>query len=158
MRENAYEFFRSPIGTLRITANNSALLSVEFIEDAETETAKPNKITAETKRQLKEYFEGKRKNFDLPLELSGTPFFVEVWKALLEIPYGETRTYSEIAEKIGKPKAMRAVGLANNRNKIAIVIPCHRVIGKNGKLVGYAAGIRRKEWLLNLEKGNSNLM
>ena len=102
--------------------------------------------------QLSEYFRGERRQFDLPLNPRGTVFQKQVWKALLEIPYGETRSYKQIAEAIGNPKAVRAVGMANNRNPLLIVVPCHRVIGANGKLVGYGAGLDKKEFLLRLEK------
>jgi methylated-DNA-[protein]-cysteine S-methyltransferase len=103
--------------------------------------------------QLKEYFDGKRKVFDLPLAPRGTSFQKKVWKALQGIPYGQTRCYGEIAAKVGNPKASRAVGMANNRNPIAIIIPCHRVIGKDGSLTGYASGLKNKQALLDLEKG-----
>lgn len=103
-------------------------------------------------KQLNEYLAGKRKTFDLPLEPGGTPFQKAVWHALTGIPYGETRTYREIAEIIGNPKACRAVGMANNKNPIAIIIPCHRVIGTGGKLIGYAGGLDIKKKLLELEK------
>lgn len=102
--------------------------------------------------QLSEYFRGERRQFDLPLNPRGTVFQKQVWEALLEIPYGETRSYKQIAEAIGNPKAVRAVGMANNRNPLLIVVPCHRVIGANGKLVGYGAGLDKKEFLLRLEK------
>ena len=102
-------------------------------------------------RQLKEYFGGKRSEFDLPLAFDGTVFQKSVWAALLTIPYGETRSYGDIAKQIGNPKGFRAVGMANNQNPIAIICPCHRVIGSNGSLVGYAAGLEHKEYLLNLE-------
>jgi methylated-DNA-[protein]-cysteine S-methyltransferase len=105
-------------------------------------------------QQLLEYFSGQRKNFDIPIEMEGTPFQKKVWEALLSIPYGETRSYEDIAYQIGSPKACRAVGGANNRNRIMIVVPCHRVIGKNGRLVGYACGIDSKELLLDIEKRN----
>ena len=103
------------------------------------------------KKQLFEYFEGKRKNFDLPLLKEGTPFQISVWSALEKIPYGETRSYKDIAIAINNPKAVRSVGMANNRNKIAIFIPCHRVIGADGKLVGYGGGLHIKRFLLELE-------
>lgn len=113
-------------------------------------------LIRETKKQLDEYFKGQRKEFDLPLYPVGTAFQQKVWGALGDIPYGETRTYGEIARQVGNPKGQRAVGMANNKNKIAIVIPCHRVIGANGKLIGYAGGLDIKEALLNLEKTNNN--
>lgn len=111
-------------------------------------------LIKETAKQLNEYFEGKRKEFDLPLNIEGTPFQIKVWQALQKIPYGQTRSYKEIAEAINSPKAYRAVGMANNRNRIMIVIPCHRVIGSNNNLVGYAGGLKMKEMLLSLEKCN----
>ena len=109
-------------------------------------------LLEKAERQLTEYFEGRRKNFDLPIELKGTDFQVKVWKALKKIPYGETKSYQEIAEEVASPKAFRAVGNANNKNPISIIIPCHRVIGKSGKLAGYGGGLDKKEYLLNLEK------
>ena len=102
--------------------------------------------------QLKEYFGGKRKIFDLPLKPEGTEFQLRDWDALRRIPYGETRSYKDIAEEIDCPKGFRAVGMANNKNPIGIIIPCHRVVGANGKLVGYAGGMEKKEFLLELEK------
>ncbi len=104
--------------------------------------------------QLNEYFKGNRKEFNLPLKLVGTNFQVECWEALLNIPYGETRSYQEQAISIGNPKAVRAVGGANNKNKIGIIIPCHRVIGKDGSLTGYFSGIEHKKYLLDLESRN----
>lgn len=111
-------------------------------------------LIKEAFRQLEEYFAGKRRDFDLPLAPKGTPFQQKVWQALQTIPYGETRTYKQIAEQIGNPLGCRAVGMANNKNPIGIIIPCHRVIGVNGKLVGYAGGLPLKSRLLELEKGN----
>jgi len=102
-------------------------------------------------KQFVEYLDGKRKVFDLPLLLKGTDFQKQVWQALRDIPYGETRSYKQIAVAIGNPKAVRAVGMANNRNPLLIVVPCHRVIGTDGKMVGYAAGVDKKEFLLRLE-------
>lgn len=112
---------------------------------------KETPLSAKVYAQLSEYFNGERKSFDFPFKMEGTPFQKKVWSALCEIPYGETRSYKEIAIAIGSPKACRAVGMANNRNPIAIVIPCHRVIGSNGDLVGYAGGIEVKKALLKLE-------
>ena len=113
----------------------------------------PSPLQREVDKQMGEYFEGKRKEFDLPLRPEGTVFQKKVWNALLEIPFGETRSYQDIANAVGSPKACRAVGMANHQNPIIIVIPCHRVIGKNGKLVGYGGGLSMKEKLLLLEKG-----
>lgn len=119
---------------------------VEESEEGSTE------ILEEAEKQILEYFKGKRKEFRLPLKLKGTDFQKRVWKALEEIPYGETRSYQEIAEAVHSPKAFRAVGNANNKNPISIILPCHRVIGKGGKLVGYGGGLDKKEFLLELER------
>ncbi len=108
-------------------------------------------VIKEAFHQLSEYFLDKRKTFNLPLLLKGTDFQKQVWQELLKIPFGETRSYKQIAEAIGNPKAVRAVGMANNKNPLLIVVPCHRVIGANGKLVGYAVGLDKKEYLLRLE-------
>ncbi len=108
----------------------------------------------ETKTQIKEYFQGKRKFFSIPLHTPGTEFQQSVWKILQNIPYGETRSYLEQATALGNPKAVRAVASANGHNRIAIIIPCHRVIGSDGKLVGYGGGLHRKKWLLDLERSN----
>lgn len=108
-------------------------------------------VLLEAKRQLEEYFAGKRQNFDLPLAPKGTPFQMAVWQALSEIPYGETTTYGALAERVDRPKAARAVGMALNKNPIPIIIPCHRVVGKNGSLTGFAWGLEAKRCLLKLE-------
>ena len=112
---------------------------------------------AETKRQLREYFAGDRKDFDLDLAPVGTEFQLQVWDSLCEIPYGETCSYGEIADRIGRPKASRAVGAANGQNPIPIVVPCHRVIGKSGHLTGFGGGLPTKEWLLQHERGERSL-
>jgi len=122
------------------------------------EVRRPDRTIIETDllkragQQLKEYFEGTRLNFDLPLKMEGTEFQIKVWNALLQIPFGQTRSYKQIAEAVGNPLGSRAIGNANNKNKISIIVPCHRVIGANGKLVGYEGGLDIKEKLLNLEK------
>ncbi len=145
-------YLKSPIGIIKLTATNDAITSILFVVEAsKKEQEKPNEILLKCKQQLHEYFSGKRKIFELPLKLVGTEFQKSVWKALQKIPYGKTASYLDIAKAIGNPKAVRAVGMANNKNKIPIIIPCHRVIGENGKLTGYAGGIWRKEWLLNHE-------
>lgn len=108
-------------------------------------------VLLETARQLEEYFKGNRHTFDVPVDAQGTPFQQQVWQELQRIPYGEVRTYKEVAAAINNPKAVRAVGMANNRNPISVITPCHRVIGSNGSLVGYAGGLDVKEFLLNLE-------
>lgn len=109
-------------------------------------------VMVETAKQLQQYFRGERRAFSIPLDPIGTPFQVSVWRALLTIPYGETRSYRDIAVAIGNPKAVRAVGMANNRNPISFIIPCHRVIGSDGSLVGYGGGLPLKRWLLSLEE------
>lgn len=146
-------FYDTPIGRLCIGEEDGALVRVDWQAPASAmmmETPLIRRCSAE----LAEYFAGKRQSFDLPLAPKGTPFQKSVWRALSEIPYGETRTYSEIAAAIGKPKAARAIGMANHKNPIAILIPCHRVIGKNQKSGGYSAGIEKKQWLLQLENGS----
>lgn len=117
-------------------------------------TDRETPLHREAFRQLTEYLEGKRKDFDLPLKPAGTPFQQRVWQALREIPYGQTRSYGEIARAVGNPKASRAIGMANNRNPVMIFIPCHRVIGTDGRLVGYAGGLDVKERLLRLEESH----
>ena len=144
----------SPIGTLFIEADESHLLSVLFALKEEHETCRlsPNSIVEKCKTQLQGYFEGQRTEFDLPLRLVGTPFQKQVWNVLLEIPFGETTTYGARAVRSGHPNAIRAVGAANGKNRIAIIVPCHRVVGANGKLTGYGGGIERKRWLLEHER------
>jgi len=114
-------------------------------------------LIKETFRQLSEYLEGKRKNFNLPIDPRGTDFQKKVWNELKKIPYGEVRSYKQIAKSIGNPEACRAVGSANNKNPTAVIIPCHRVIGTNGQLIGYAGGLERKKFLLNLENPHRKL-
>lgn len=145
------------LGTLGIGADDDRITNLFF--EFETENVKKNKdytiketpLIKKAATQLFEYLNGKRKNFDLPLLKDGTDFQVSVWNELIKIPYGETRSYKDIAIAINNEKAVRAVGMANNRNKISIFIPCHRVIGMNKKLVGYGGGLQIKEFLLNLE-------
>lgn len=134
-----------------IAEENGEITDISFWRETKG-TQNETPIIAGAFKQLKEYFEGRRKTFDLPLNPKGTDFQKKVWQALCEIPYGETRTYKQIAEQCGNPKASRAVGMANNKNPIGIVIPCHRVIGANGALTGYAGGLDKKQKLLNLEK------
>ena len=144
-------YYELPIGVLKIEYNGNAITSLVNTNERFGLTD-DLPIVVRLKEELDEYFIGKRKVFDLPLKFSGTKFQERVWNALLKIPYGETRTYKDIAAAIGNNKASRAVGMANNKNNIIILIPCHRVIGSNGKLVGYAGGLEMKEYLLNLEK------
>jgi methylated-DNA-[protein]-cysteine S-methyltransferase len=143
----------SPIGDLTLTANDHAITRLDFGATAPaTPDAPASPLLQEAARQLAAYFSGTLHDFDLPLEPQGTPFQQKVWQALLDIPYGARATYSDIALAVGNPKGVRAVGMANNRNPLAIFIPCHRVVGKNGSLVGYGGGLPVKESLLALEK------
>lgn len=147
-----YFVYESEIGPLTIAEKNGALAQVSFGADScEKRMKKETSLIAETWKQLQEYFSGMRKQFELSLAPEGTVFQQMVWNALQTIPYGEVRTYGQIAAQIGAPKASRAVGMANHNNPIGIIIPCHRVIGANGKLTGYAGGLDKKEKLLRLE-------
>lgn len=148
----------SPVGSLTLVASDDGLVAVlwenddpkrvplgALIEDIN------HPVLTETESQLNAYFAGKRKQFSIPLEFHGTPFQKKVWAALTRIPFGETRSYAEIAQEVGSPAAVRAVGAANGRNPISIIAPCHRVIGSNGKLTGFAGGLQVKAHLLHLE-------
>lgn len=149
-----FGYFKSPIGTIKIEAEGESIIGICFCD--ECSDGDENRVIIECKKQLKEYFEGKRKDFNLDIKIKKyTDFQLKVWDELLKIPYGEKVSYKYIAEKINNPKAVRAVGGANNKNPIAIIIPCHRVIGANGKMVGYAEGVDKKEFLLRLEEENS---
>jgi len=158
-------YINSPVGPLFLGANEEGVVFLEFasadkpsreaglkkkLKDEFVEGDHPH--LTELKKQLSLYFEGKLKKFDLPLKLTGTEFQKKVWSALLDIPFGETRSYAEQAKAIGKPSAVRAVANANGDNLISIVIPCHRVIGSNGSLTGYGGGLDNKKWLLDHEK------
>lgn len=143
------DYLESPLGWVEISASDEGVESVYFVDSRGR--GEPNKITEQCKQQLQEYFDGNRKRFDLPLSPKGTDFQREVWRQLSLIPYGETTSYSFIAERLENPKAVRAVGAANGKNPISIIVPCHRVIGANGSLTGYAGGLKRKSWLLSLE-------
>ena len=151
-------FYQTEIGKLGVLEQNGMITNVYF----EGETPPADAVVGETEllkeagRQLQRYFQGKQQSFSLPLLPQGTPFMQSVWKRLCEIPYGATCSYKDVARQIGNEKACRAVGLANNRNPIPIFIPCHRVIGANGKLTGYAGGLQAKEYLLQLEKQHGN--
>lgn len=144
-------FMDSPCGVLQIEADEDSIIAIKFTNQLLEDNT--NSITDECKKQLQEYFDGKRTQFNLPLKYTiGTPFQQRVWDVLREIPYGETRSYKDVAISVGNELAVRAIGGANHNNPISIVIPCHRVIGKNNKLVGYGGGLENKERLLNLEK------
>lgn len=159
-----YKRMESPIGRLKLVAKDEKLAAIlwenddprrvrlgEVVEDNE----KP--VLLETERQLNEYFVGKRDRFDIPLDFQGTEFQRSVWQQLLEIPFGETRSYGQLAEKLGNVNACRAVGAANGKNPIAIIAPCHRVIGSTGKLTGFAGGLEAKAHLLDLESKGKTL-
>ena len=140
----------TPIGHLAICAEEGAVCAIDFTDQALCPPCTP--LLQEAARQLNAYFDGTLTVFDLPLYMEGTPFRLKCWEALCTIPYGETISYSDQAQRIGQPKAVRAVGGANHHNPISIVVPCHRVIGADGSLTGYGGGIDRKEWLLMHEK------
>jgi methylated-DNA-[protein]-cysteine S-methyltransferase len=154
----AFKFVSSPVGLLKLVASDSALVAIlwenddpkrvrlgSLVEDVD------HPILCLAEQQVGEYFAGARKSFDLPLDFVGTSFQRKVWSELLNIPFGQTRTYGQIANAIGKPRAFRAVGAANGKNPISIVAPCHRVIGKDGSLTGFAGGLEAKECLLEIE-------
>lgn len=150
-----YTTMKTPIGRLIIKENSRAVTVVRVTQEKEEVSKVQEKETPllrETKKQLQEYFNRQRKSFDLPLQPEGTSFQQRVWHALRQIPYGETRSYKELADMIGNPKACRAVGGANNKNPILILTPCHRVIGTDGSLTGFAAGLSAKKYLLELEQ------
>lgn len=151
-------FYQTDIGKIGIAESENAITNVYFNGDKFPENAVINETETlkEAGRQLQSYLAGKQKDFMLPLAPNGTEFMLHVWKALRTIPYGETRSYKEIAQKVGNQKASRAVGLANNRNPIPIFIPCHRIIGTNKKLTGYRGGLQIKEHLLELEKRHAD--
>lgn len=155
---DTYRRIDSPVGTLTLVAGDRHLVAIAWQEegeaapfDAAPETA-PHPVLDETERQLRAYFAGERRDFDLPLDFRGTDFQRRVWQALLTIPFGETRSYRDIASQLGRPSATRAVGAANGRNPIPIVAPCHRVIGANGSLTGFGGGLENKAFLLDLEQ------
>ena len=151
MINQQYACYQTPIGCLQMGYKGDTLVALKKAE-AEGDDGNKTPLTEQIYQELLEYFEGKRQRFTFKYRLNGTDFQMKVWQALLEIPYGETSTYKAIAQKIGNPKAARAVGAANHNNPIMIVVPCHRVIGSQGKLVGYAGGLDMKAALLQLEE------
>lgn len=155
----SYKLIKSPVGELKLIASGTGLVAIIWKNDDPSRVRlgplvedPSNPILLETKRQLREYFSGKLTTFSIPLDFKGTDFLKQVWTALLTIPFGETRSYGQIARQVGRPTAYRAVGSANGKNPIAIVAPCHRVIGSTGKLVGFAGGLEAKELLLAMEE------
>lgn len=141
--------------SLYLVATETHLINIQFTQPQKA-LLQTTELLSMATIQLDEYFQGKRTTFSLPFKLTGTPFQLVVWKELQNIPYGQTTSYKEIAQKINKPKACRAVGMANNKNPLPIIIPCHRVIGSNGKLIGYAGGLKLKNYLLELEQSHTN--
>ena len=157
--ELAYKEIASPVGKLKLVASDKGLTAVLWEHDKPTRVRlaqmiknENHPILLQAQRQIEEYLAGKRDTFSVPLDLNGTPFQKDVWEQLLAIPFGETRSYGQLARVLGKPQAMRAVGAAIGRNPISIIVPCHRVIGSSGKLTGFAGGLDTKAQLLTLEK------
>lgn len=157
-----FKCINSPVGILKIVVNDEALIAVLWDNEkpnrvllSSMEEDLQNHLILEVEKQLKEYFQGQRKVFDLPLGMNGTPFQQSVWEELKQIPFGSTRSYKDIAQKLKNPKAVRAVGSANGRNPISIIVPCHRVIGADGNLSGFAGGVHRKKILLDLEQNET---
>lgn len=153
MEKPAYlSFLESPAGWVEIRADETGLYSVYFLNEApDLNTAVPNHLTETAKTELQEYFEGRRRTFSVPLHPSGTDFQRSVWEQLSLLPFGKTASYLDISKNLGDPNLTRAVGAANGRNPISIIVPCHRVIGTDGTLTGYAGGLHRKKWLLQHE-------
>ena len=149
----SYETILGPVTFVEEDGTLLAISTHRSFEGMVQETS----LIKEAHLQFSEYLKGERKEFDIPFRMKGTKFQKQVWTALCEIPYGETRSYKQIAEAIGNPKAVRAVGMANNQNPLLVLVPCHRVIGSNGQLVGYAGGLDKKEFLLRLENPNFSL-
>lgn len=154
MDMNGFAIYESPLGWILMEYAEGAITHFTPIANKPTKKGQANTLTEQAYQQLTEYLQGKRKIFDFPYILKGTPFQKKVWQALLTIPYGQTRSYKDIAVAIGNAKAARAVGMANHHNPLVIVVPCHRVIGANGKAVGYAHGLAMKAFLLDLEKAH----
>jgi len=152
-----YAVMNTTVGPVTVASTDRGLAAVHFGNSVPSGAVVDNSANREIVKQLSEYFEGKRTRFELPLDVEGTPFQKSVWNELLRIPYGETRSYGDIAKALGKPAAARAVGMANHNNPVAIVIPCHRVVGQNGSLTGYAGGLHLKEQLLSIERQGTTL-
>ena len=146
-----YSNINSPVGLIEISGDDEFVRSVLFVDEAKEESAALSKALRECKKQLQEYFDGKRKVFELSLSQEGSDFQQRVWGQLIAIDFGKTRSYMQLAKALGDPKCIRAAGTANGKNQLAIIVPCHRVVGSDGKLVGYAGGLHRKKWLLDFE-------
>ena len=146
-----YAVIDSPLGELTLVSSGKGLAAIHFGRQVPRDGVSDARANGAAIRQIEEYFQGRRTEFDFPLDFEGTEFQLSVWRQLLQIPYGQTRTYGEIAKRLGKPRAARAVGMANHDNRIPIVVPCHRVVGHDGSLTGYAGGLHIKQQLLNIE-------
>lgn len=161
----ACKMIESPVGKLKLVASDKGLVAILWENDRpnrvrlnEMVADERHPVLVETERQLREYFAGKRKMFSVALDMRGTRFQKDVWGALLAIPFGETRSYGELARRLGNPRATRAVGAANGRNPVSIIVPCHRVIGASGKLTGFAGGLETKAHLLKLEEQSAGFL
>ncbi|MGI9545255.1 MAG: methylated-DNA--[protein]-cysteine S-methyltransferase [Cyclobacteriaceae bacterium] len=150
-------YIDSPVGPLKIESSLTGLKSIHFVEQMRPINGNAPEILTQTVSELEEYFAGRRKEFSVHLDPDGTPFQLSVWKELMKIPFGRTTSYIKVAVQLGDVKAIRAVGGANGKNPIPIIIPCHRVIGSNGQLTGYAGGLPRKRWLLDHEAVSAQL-
>jgi len=155
----SYKTIESPVGQLKLVASDEGLVAILWEHDSPRRVRlndlvadERHPVLVQTEKQLSEYFAGKRKTFSVALDMRGTRFQKNVWEALLAIPFGETRSYGQLAKQLGNPRATRAVGAANGRNPLSIIVPCHRVIGSSGKLTGFAGGLEAKAHLLNLER------
>jgi methylated-DNA-[protein]-cysteine S-methyltransferase len=160
----AYKTIPSPVGELKLVASDRGLVAILWENDdpkrvklAQLTSDATHPILVKAERQLNDYFAGTRTQFDIPLDFQGTEFQKRVWGELLKIPYGETRSYGDLAKKVGNPKASRAVGAANGKNPLSIVTPCHRAIGANGSLTGFAGGLTAKKFLLDLEQNAESI-
>jgi methylated-DNA-[protein]-cysteine S-methyltransferase len=161
----AYKMIESPVGKLKLVASDKGLVAILWDNDRPHQGVplrdlvanEQHSVLVDTERQLREYFAGKRKTFSVSLDMRGTRFQKNVWEALLAIPFGETRSYGQLAKQLGNPNATRAVGAANGKNPLSIIVPCHRVIGSSGKLTGFGGGLEAKAHLLNLETSDGKL-
>jgi methylated-DNA-[protein]-cysteine S-methyltransferase len=145
-------YYKSPIGSIEICATDQGIVTSVLFVESEARPSSGNAVIEDSKKQLDEYFQGERKEFSLPYELLGTDFQKAIWNKLKSIEYGKTMSYSELAEKLKNPKGARAVGNTNGKNCLLLILPCHRVVGQDGNLTGYAGGLWRKKWLLEHER------
>ena len=156
---NYVAYWQSPVGLVEVVGDDIAVHSVLFVEEKRREqTGTLSDTVKECVKQLSEYFDGRRRDFDLSMAQKGTDFQQRVWTELMNIPFGKTVSYMQMAKALGDPKCIRAAGTANGKNQIAVIVPCHRVVGANGTLVGYAGGLNRKRWLLEHEAKMSGVM